>query len=538
MKLNSRCGLFLLALGFVLSGCGDDEQPKECKEAEFGQVEMSFATGNEIYLMAVFTLPEDEAAADELVTFKLDAGGTPSGALRIQRYHRPSGAGYDRDYWEARLAFERERRAGISDLVDTVRSSGKPLMGMMPRQACEPCATSTTEMCWQGACVSSVSVARVGAAAVNATLAAVVGSGSVKVNVLVDNNVAASSAAAVTAATSFANSISTILDLMGQSSYAAPLDRNGDSRMTVVYTNKLGGIVGGFDFRDFLSAEGSGNEHDMMWAAVPAVDTMATCPAGGCATSVITQELSAGTLVHEMTHLINFAVRVYGAGAAPKDNETLWLDEAMAHLMEDVAGFGASNIGTAAVALDSWSSTTFAGPGDSVAQRGMGYTLLRHIIDQESGASDAAAANAAFKLHDALVGESERGWQHSIFQNRGADGVWKWLLAIYATNNTDVTETDAQSTAFADTATVNGQVTGFDPFGSFTDARGVAIDFSGPNLGDGSTDEIDDLSEPFESEVASSGGVLYLVKGLDGDVTLTGTGDTCGNLNIRAARVQ
>ena len=62
------------------------------------------------------------------------------------------------------------------------------------------------------------------------------------------------------------------------------------------------------------------------------------------------EDHSTGTLAHEYTHLVSYAVRVQGRPSDPKP-EVLWLDEGIAHLMEDLSGWNGSNYDTIEVAL-------------------------------------------------------------------------------------------------------------------------------------------------------------------------------------------
>ena len=86
------------------------------------------------------------------------------------------------------------------------------------------------------------------------------------------------------------------------------------------------------------------------------------------------------TLAHEYSHLASFATRVSGQGASATQ-EALWLDEGMAHVVEDLLGWGASNVNAVEQALSNWADTALAGPLDDVANRGMAYLFLRHLID-------------------------------------------------------------------------------------------------------------------------------------------------------------
>ena len=551
-------------------------------ERNFGQVEMTFVDGSEAYLLAVYDLPTDAESSSNLLSFALSAGGAPAGALRIEPATRQPTYDLDRSAWAARIEFESRRHQSVRELVAGIRAGDRSVLSARPRQAGGDCTTSSectdgvNDLCWAGTCTSEPSLrarcgdffddagdqaqciatngctwsggACTGIASIPFSSVYVTTQG-IEISVLIDNADTAGDAvsAAQSVADAVASSLEDVLDLYGISGgHADALDRDGDGRMTIAFSNKLAsvgdtGIVGGFLFADYLATSdgaASGNEADVLWALVPSTDTLADCQSSGNCSGVTTQESSIGTLVHEYTHLIQFATRVFAAGATPDDNEVVWLDEAMAHLMEDMAGYGASNVGIAAVALDEWPSFGLATGEDSVEQRGRGYMLLRYIVDTASGAADAAAANS-FGLHEILINETELGFRHSPFVDLGPDGVWDWLLATYATNNPDVTEAGVPARPYLPTAiAASGQTTGFDPFGGFVDARGVDIDLTGPILGDGSDDEITDHTDPFESELQASGAVYYIVTGLEaGTQVLTGRAGAQDNLFLRAQRV-
>ncbi|MBI5509160.1 MAG: hypothetical protein HY903_10440 [Deltaproteobacteria bacterium] len=538
----------LFALGLCPLACNPTE---EGPKGDFGTVDLAFTTGTEAYLLSVYSLPGGEAAPGGQVEFSLSKGGANATALTLGRKSSTPPTGFDRGALEARIVAEGRRRAAIDGLVADIRAGRRTLHPATPRQAggCSPACTGN-QMCFKGACTTTPELTFTDSTAVAATVIAVT-SGAFKVNVVLDDNDQGNETAATGAANAFAVAATNALTLMGQSGgHSAALDRDQDGRMTVVFSSKLasmGDVVGFFEHRDFLPAadsQATGNEADILWAQVPGAESRASCTAAnGCATDVITPEVAIGTLVHEYTHLVNFALRVYANGAAPADNEVLWLDEGMAHLMEDLTGYGASNIGAAAVALDEWPSATFASPTDSVAQRGQAYLVLRYLVDalgKAKGASTPAAAATSVLLHKTLLADGARGFLHPALQTFGADGLGAWLLATYATNNLEVTEVAAKSALYL--SPVNGgagQPVGFDPFGTFVDARGNELALTGPKLGDGSTDDLGDLSQPYTNSIAISGSYLFLVQGAAGGTTsITGHTEAAADFQLRAVRVR
>jgi hypothetical protein len=550
MRSSILLGTLLLVIG--LTGCSGDSSP-DGPPTNFSKVDLDFTSGSEVFLLGVFSVPDGEAAAADNAEFTLTAGGAPAKALRVGQKPSMPPVGYDAQAWADRMAFDAQQRAGIDRLVADVRAGRRTLHPAATRQssACSP-ACSGNDMCWKGTCTNTPTVAMWDGSTRSdvATTVVAVTTGSFKVNVLLDDDDAGAEVAATAAGNAFAAAAVKALGFLGQTGHTSPLDRDGDGHMTVVFSSKLetlGDVVGFFDFRDFLpetDADATQNEADLLWARVPGTDTRASCQAtSGCPTSVITPEVAIGTLAHEYTHLVNFAVRVYFRDANPADNEVLWLDEGMAHLMEDLTGYNASNIGAAAVALSEWPSATFASPADSVAQRGQAYLLLRHIIDAKgraSGMSNAAAAASSYPLHKTLLTDSARGYQHAIFSEVGADGLWQWLLATYTTGNVNVTESAAKSYDYLALSTEpTGQPSGFSPFHTFVDARGTDVILDGPKLGDGSVDELTDFTTPYTNTQAVSGSYLFLVSGLKtGTTTISISTPTSVKFKLQAVRVK
>ena len=92
------------------------------------------------------------------------------------------------------------------------------------------------------------------------------------------------------------------------------------------------------------------------------------------------------TIAHEMQHAIQDYYRRRGAADAP---ETLFIDEGIAHYMEDLFGYGEVSFdGFPKVFLTSLldGTTPFLGSAeDSKAQRGAGQALIYYLVSQKGG---------------------------------------------------------------------------------------------------------------------------------------------------------
>jgi hypothetical protein len=168
-------------------------------------------------------------------------------------------------------------------------------------------------------------------------------------------------------------------DLLGEA-----LDVDRDGRFTIFLTGRLahmqagkvslGGFVRGADFYRDLEAP-FGNRCDMLY---------------------LNADLRPGPylrtlLAHEYTHAVVFSQHVFGrypGGAAGRDEES-WLNEGLAHLMEDEHGFGWDNLDYRVsaflnaperyrlVVADYYGSGLWRSPGT----RGMAYLFLRWCAD-------------------------------------------------------------------------------------------------------------------------------------------------------------
>jgi hypothetical protein len=169
--------------------------------------------------------------------------------------------------------------------------------------------------------------------------------------------------------------------------HTGTLDTDGNAMLGVVLSSKVGtsGIAGLFDVRDVLNKapkpnsdpSANGNESDLMWA---------TLPGSTLNGKTVSVALIAGTLAHEYQHMINLA-RARTSGKT----ETVFLNEALSHLAEDLTGYGASNLSVIGAYLAAPSNGLFlnddgADNDDAAGKaRGIGYLYLRYLFEKAGG---------------------------------------------------------------------------------------------------------------------------------------------------------
>ncbi len=535
------CPLGEVCEGATADASGSCASAPADAERTFGAASLEFVSGNEAFLLGVYSVPTGAAAVTDTATFSVSSAGATARVTAISPLRsmvRPDPT------WAARSKFDAARwqrmhqRSGAA-----LAQAGNVSQAALQQAACPACDADT--MCWRHECVAQVTLTFTdGASPIHCNLERVIDAAGQAINVLVDEDLAADAALAIGAVEAFAATLADEQHLLGVNNQVATLDRDGDGRLTVVFTNYAAGdvttdVVGFFDDQDFLAAGASGatgNEADLLWVRMPGASNSA---------GLITEPLAVGTLAHEYVHLASYATRVWGRSvAAPA--ELLWLDEGVAHLTEDLAGWGPSNVGAVAVALDAWPTAAFATGEDSVAQRGEAYLLLRHLVDEAAraagatGAADAATTAAATTLVSGLLADPAVGFDHPVLRDAGADGVWRWLQAVYATGRDDVLSAATAHNYLSVESAITGNLVGIATTGTFSSARGTDdVTLYGPRMGDGSTDEILVGDAPLESVVAHSGSVLFLVRAsAPGTVELRGRGSAQVDLHLRAVQVQ
>jgi hypothetical protein len=165
--------------------------------------------------------------------------------------------------------------------------------------------------------------------------------------------------------------------------FGAAVDVDGDGRLTVLFSGWLGKMAGGK-----VRVDGFVRGSDLD-ARVPA-------PFGNCADMIyLNSRLTAGphlktVLAHEYTHAITYSRKALARAGGPTGlEEEGWLDEALAHLVEDLHGFSRSNLDYRVSAFlsdperyrlvvdDYYAADLFRSHGN----RGATYLFLRWCVD-------------------------------------------------------------------------------------------------------------------------------------------------------------
>lgn len=352
------------------------------------------------------------------------------------------------------------------------------------------------EFCIRGECASQHSLSLL--ASESATLSGEfyesfdTGVAGISVTLVVDATLSEAEKESVAAATErFAREFERIVGLLGIDALIG--DANADDTLLVVATSQTVGplgsdTIGWFNPEDWDGAATSGNFADILWLR----------PSDS---SAFAQQV--GTLVHEYFHLIGFAARRTRGEAEP---EALWLDEAMAHAFEDFSGWGSSNISTVEEGLMSFSETALASGDDTLAQRGIGYTFIRYLIDQSARSAGAQTAGdsqvdaAVTQFYSSILNSGQRGWLHSQFATIEDRELRGWLRALLGASEGYLTPQRGDT----------DQLVGFDPFGQFPAAEGFDVYFEGPQF-----EELGPSDGAYEGFVAESGWNVLQISGLE-----------------------
>lgn len=532
----------LAAAAALFTACGGDETNDDGKlefPAQQRTATLNFGSASDVYLLTVYSTPaisEASPAAD--VLYEMAAPATTSGVRFSRMAQKPQAAkttSVSQAYWNARLAVEKSRRDGIAALSRELEAKHQSLQLVDHQALRAACSCGDTQTCASGSssCVDKLPLSFAGSTRDFTVAGTVTSPGGIKIKVVTDNS-GASSAALTAIAEEFGAAADTVLDVTGAGRHEGDLDVDGSESLTVAFTNNFGSLptdtVGVFVFGDYLTAgttNATGNHSDILWARLPSGTT--------------TEELLIGTLAHEYQHLVSFALRSK-LGDPVALRETLWLDEGVSHLMEDLTGWGGSTVDAYALGLENWDNAPFAGPNDTVAQRGRAYMLMRYLVDQKAraaGATDAKSSQVKQAARDViapLYKSTRRGFQHALFQEaRKGSGIVDWLRANFTTGNPDYSGTAAkQFLANTSSPNANGQQIGFNPFAEYVNARGESVQLGGPQGVDDSNDS--GFSEVSDS-IAASGARYYLVTGGEGSVTITLTADNATDINIDALKV-
>lgn len=200
-------------------------------------------------------------------------------------------------------------------------------------------------------------------------------------------------------------------------------DVNGDGKIAVLFTrvvNELGGssFVTGFFYAVDLLGEAQyemSNEMEVFYTFVPN-------PNGDLDGVTVSKDFSLtniypGVLSHELQHMISFNQHYFINGGASEEG---WLNEGLAHLLEDIYNLNSDDYMTASGLENPARVATFLANtenicftcGTSLSQRGGSYLFLRYLYEQaEQGnlASYGGGITGGTELIQALLDTSDRG---------------------------------------------------------------------------------------------------------------------------------
>ena len=310
---------------------------------------------------------------------------------------------------------------------------------------------------------------------------------------VVDSDLSADDiASAESAASSFASELGRVAGLIGMAGSSDLTDFNGDGRLYIVVTNKTAGAlgpdtIGWFNPHDW-SSDADSNGADILWLRPGGVDSLAQ---------------QVGTLIHEYFHLALFSKRSAEGASEP---EALWLDEAMAHALEDFSGWGSSNVVTLEEGLAGFSETALASGDDTLAQRGIGYTFIRHLVDaraRDSGltsADDSRISDSVEWLYSNVMNSTARGWNHAPLSALTDASIRGWLESVLGASG-----------GYLEVGTsAAGQSIGLDPYGQYASAEGFDVYLEGPQF-----EDLGALDGAYEGFVPESGWNVLQVSGLE-----------------------
>jgi len=302
---------------------------------------------------------------------------------------------------------------------------------------------------------------------------------------------------------------------------AAVADKDGDGAVALLMTGKVNdvgeGFAGFFNAKDFGTGANS-NEMDVLYIGTPAnVGSLAGIDA---------------TMAHEFQHLINFSNKVVKHGLALP--EETWLDEALAHLAEDVCGQGADSVNAVYAFLENFDTTSltltnYDGSSDEVRNRGAGYLFALYLVEQAGGLSysGGTATGGGVAVLQALAGSDKQGIANvEAAAGRSFDDVFADWLAAVALDGTGATTDPRYNFRLPTEDPQTGALHGIDLRGSRENSEGIEVTLEGPATEDFDETEID-------GEVVAGGAMHYLYYAPAGEtVTLSISGDASAGLGF------
>ena len=224
----------------------------------------------------------------------------------------------------------------------------------------------------------------------------------------------------------FGRTVDTLVYPVDTAAFGAPSDIDRNGRVVIAFTKAVNALtartattatLGFFYSRDLLPRVGTSatcpgsNGGEVFYVLVPDPDGVFSAPR----TKTFVQNVTLGTIAHELQHLINASRRLY-VNDAHAVGEEVWLNEGISHIAEELVFYRSSgriprqNIGAAELAdaatrarYDQYQASNFRryveylklpdsgspiAPNDMLSTRGAAWAFLRYLADR-AGPADA-----------------------------------------------------------------------------------------------------------------------------------------------------
>ena len=541
--------VFMLAMGVFGAGCGDDGSgddegdedgditaPEDNYAANYGldePFELNFATGEEIYYVFLYnqstdgeditvTLTseegeatvadsEEEGTEEEGDTDTEEEGEEEEGGetarkmatITLNNSYTPVERASH--IWDNPVLAKRwAGKLAVSDRQERtermLRETGAQFLVNQPNRKEGECLSTACEagqVCQNGECTAEPAIKLVDMSGNLHEFTCVVQARGEHSAVLVDGESEVSDADAQAIADTFDSTLyARDMFFYGAEGVEAS-DVNGDGLVWFVLSSKIndeGQAVGWFDANDLTTGENS-NQADLLFMVTPDDDNPLS--------SVY------GTAAHEYVHLMHYSIRVLnGMG-----DEERWLKEGIAHLGEDLSGFGGDNVDAVKALFDGNFSevSQISTDEDTVPMRALNYMMVRYMFEKKGGAEFADDGTVTDKggadFLKSLVSSSDVSLAN-VAATYGTDYL-DWQFDYYTALIADTTGSEGvladKKYNFDDPTTdgLTGGEIGLCTHCTRKNSAGEDIEFTGPDAAeDFSADEL-------EADTVPIGGYLY-----------------------------
>jgi len=256
-----------------------------------------------------------------------------------------------------------------------------------------------------------------------------------------------------------------------------PSDRNSDGLLHVLFSGKVNQerVWGFFSSADYFenSANNPSNERDMLYVSLPEHEgEINTIKA---------------TMIHEYQHLLHFVIHNY----IPFLNGTevaynpVWLDEAFAHLAEEIGGYGIDNVEFVSDILNSFDNYSLAFGSDNLKKRALGFLFVLYLFEQhggfEYGSDNEIVDKGGPSFLQKIISSEYAGFDafDSVLSKPIEEMYFDWLVTLAVDKMNITTDTKYNYNAIK-TDPVTGNEVGVSTNGERTDNAGDTYQLTGP----------------------------------------------------------